>query len=221
MQKVQLPQSNIYLCNLLYLTHEQLFFFMYDQLEKIIRNKISVSNDLWHELKNRAHSLHIKKNELLITQNEICRYGYFLNKGSLIQRYINENGKEVVLGFYIDHVYSFISSPDSYFNETGSTFEIKALEDSELLAYHKKDLEYLSEKFPEFNLFYHKITATALHNMYLYTSMRLSLSAEDFFVYLMDKHPAFLHRIPNKYLAQFIGVSKEWYSKIQKKILKG
>lgn len=193
---------------------------MYDQLERIIRNEINLNNKLWDELKECSKVLTIHKNDLLIKQNEICRHGYFLNKGSLIQTYLNENGKEIVLGFYIDHVYSFLSSPNSYFNETGSTFEIKALENCELLAFHKKDLEYLSNKYQEFNIFYHKITATALHNMYLYTSMRLSLPADEFYAYLLKNYPDFIYRIPDKYLAQFIGVSKEWYSKIQKKVLK-
>jgi CRP-like cAMP-binding protein len=194
---------------------------MFKKLEDKIRQEIVFSNDLRTALKERAQEIKISKNELLIEQNKICRHGYFLNNGSLIQFYQNENGKQIVLGFYLDDIYPFISSPNSYFNEIGSTFEIKALEDSELIAFHKKDLEFLAGKYSEFNLFYHKITATALHNMYLYTSMRLSLSAEEYFSYLLKNHPAFISRIPDKYLAQFIGVSKEWYSKIQKKIIKG
>lgn len=194
---------------------------MFDQLKEIMQSQITVSNELWHELEKRGEPIFISKNEYLIKQDKICRHGYFLNQGSLIQTYQNENGKNVVLGFYIDHVYSFLTSSDSYFNEIGSIFEIKALEDCELLAFHRNDLEFLALNYPEFNLFYHKITATGLHNMYLYTSMRLSLSAEDFFIYLKKNHPAFIERIPDKYLAQFIGVSKEWYSKVQKKILKG
>jgi len=194
---------------------------MFEQLEKSIRKEIPLSEKLLSEIRDKGKEIRIAKNGYLVKQNEICRYGYFLNKGTLIQTYLNENGKEIVLGFYVEQVYTFLSSPDSYFNETGSTFEIKALEDCQLIAFHKKELEELSIKYPEFNLFYHKITATALHNMYLYTSMRLSLSAEDFYCYLSKNYPAFLHRIPDKYVAQFIGVSKEWYCKIKKKILKG
>lgn len=193
---------------------------MYDQLKASIQKDIMLNPELWNELKKRSIVINLRKNEFLIKQDEICQHGYFLNKGSLIQSFQNENGKEVVLGFYIEHVYSFISSPNSYFNNIGSTFEIKALEDCILISFHKRDLEFLSREFPEFGIFYHKITATALHNMYIYTSMRLSLSAEEFFIFLKNNYPAYLQRIPDKYVARFIGVSKEWYSKLKNKIIK-
>lgn len=97
----------------------------------------------------------------------------------MVQLFQHDNGKEIVLGFYVDHVYSFLSSPHSYFTGTGSTFEIKALEDCTLLAFTKDDLESMVE-FIEFSKFYHNITATALHNTNVFNAMRLSLSAEDF-----------------------------------------
>jgi len=193
---------------------------MFDLLEKQIRSEILLSPGLWKRIEEAAVEICVKKNQFLLKQGDVCHHGYFLNKGSLIQLYQHENGKEIVLGFYIDHVYSFLSSPRSYFNGTGSAFEIKALEDCSLLAFRKEDLENMAGEFPEFSIFYHKITATALHNMYMYSAMRLSLSAEEFFIYLMDNHPAFLHRIPDKYVARFIGVSDEWLCKVKKRITK-
>jgi len=193
---------------------------MFDQLEKHIRNDILLSPELWKRLQKAGTEISIKKNQYLLQQGEVCHHGYFLNKGSLIQLFQHENGKEIVLGFYIDHVYSFLSSPRSYFTGTGSTFEIKALEDCDLIAFHKDDLENMAKDFHEFSIFYHKITATALHNMDLFSAMRLSLSAEDFFIYLMKNHPAYLQRIPDKYIARFIGVSDEWLCKVKKKIIR-
>lgn len=193
---------------------------MFDQLEKHIRNQISLSPELWKRLQHSGSELSLKKNQYLLKQGEVCQHGYFLNQGSLIQLFQHENGKEIVLGFYIDHVYSFLSSPRSYFTGTGSTFEIKALEECKLIVFHKEDIESMAKEFPEFSIFYHRITANALHNMYMFSAMRLSLSAEDFFIYLMQNHPDFLQRIPDKYIARFIGVSDEWLCKVKKKIIK-
>lgn len=193
---------------------------MFDQLEKIIRSDISLSPELWNRLQETGEETVIRKNNYLLKPGDVCHHGYFLNKGSLIQLFQHENGKEIVLGFYIDHVYSFLSSPKSYFTGAGSTFGIKALEDCSLIAFRKEDLESMAEEFPEFSRFYHKITANALHNMYMFSAMRLSLSAEDFFVYLMKNHPAYMQRIPDKYIARFIGVSDEWLCKVKKKIIR-
>ena len=194
---------------------------MFEQLEKTIRDELNLSPQLWEQLRAAGKKVFVKKNQYLLQKGEVCQHGYFLDKGSLIQLFQNENGKEIVLGFYIDHVYSFLSSPKSYFTGKGCEFEVKALEDCELISFHKDDLENISQLFPEFSLFYHKITANALHNMYMYSAMRLSLSAEDFLIYLMNNHPEYLKRIPDKYIARFIGVSDEWLCKVKKKIIKG
>lgn len=193
---------------------------MFDLLEKHIRSELSVPAELWQQLQETGTVVNLKKNQYLLRQGEICRHGYFLNKGSLIQLFQHENGKEIVLGFFVNEVYSFISSPQSYFGGTGSTFEIKAMEDCELIAYRKEDLENMADKFTDFRTFYHKITANALHNTYIFSAMRLSLSAEDFFVYLMKNHSELMLHIPDKYIARFIGVSDEWLCKVKKKTLK-
>jgi len=192
---------------------------MFQQLDQIIRNDILVPEEFWTELHEGASLVTVKKNEYLLKQGDICKHGYFLNKGSLIQLFQNENGKEIVLGFYIDHMYQFLSSPFSYFNVTGTIFEIKALEDCELLAFSRDLLEHLSARYSSFSLFYHKITANALHNMYLNSAMRLSLSADNFFSFLVSRQPEVLRRIPDKYIARFIGVSDEWLCKVKKRIL--
>lgn len=194
---------------------------MFDLLEKQLRREIQVSSDLLEQLREKGTEVTVKKNQYLLREGEICRHGYFLNSGSMIQLFQHENGKEIVLGFFVNEIYSFISSPHSYFNGTGSTFGIKALEDCELLAYRKEDLEHMADSFAGFRTFYHNITANALHNTYIFSAMRLSLSAENFFIYLMDNHPELLQRIPDKYIARFIGVSDEWLSKVKKRIYKG
>lgn len=194
---------------------------MFDLLEAHIRKVMPLSEPLSKRLRETGEEIIIKKNQYLLQQGRVCNHGYFLNKGSMVQLFQHDNGKEIVLGFYVDHVYSFLSSPHSYFTGTGSTFEIKALEDCTLLAFTKDDLESMAEEFIEFSKFYHNITATALHNTNVFNAMRLSLSAEDFFIYLMQNHSAFLQRIPDKYIARFIGVSDEWLCKVKKKIIKG
>jgi len=191
---------------------------MFQQLDTIIKREITAPEEFWEDLHEAAEHLVLRKNDFLLRQGEVCRHGYFLNRGSLIQLFQNENGKEIVLGFYIDHFYRFLSSPNSYFYHTGALFEIKALEECELLAFSREHLEYLSNKYSAFSLFYHKITANALHNLYLYSALRLSLNAEDFFTYLMANQPDIIRRIPDKYIARFIGVSDEWLCKLKKKV---
>lgn len=193
---------------------------MFSKLEQAIHKDVKMSPELWAQLQEFGTLRKIKKNAYLLKAGEVCHHGYFINSGSLVQTFLNKNGKEVVQGFYIEDTYTFLSSVTSYFSEKGSDFEIKAIENCEVIAFSREQLTYMVNEFHEFAIFFHQITARGFQNLYLFSAMRLSLNAEEFLRFLYDEYPIYLQRIPDKYVAQFMGVSKEWLSKLKKKVLK-
>lgn len=191
----------------------------FEQLRADLEKQIALTSDLWTDLTERAELLEYKKGEHLLIAGEICHHGYFVNKGSFVHTFIGENGEESVVGFSIDQTNRFLSSAKSYYSQQPSPFEIRALENSEVLRFSKHDLEELARNYYPFAAFYHQIVSNALLNMYVFNAMRLSLSAEDFLKYLYREHPTYLQRLPDKYVARFMGVSNEWFCKIKKRIL--
>lgn len=191
---------------------------MYSKFKLAVEKDIKISPDLWALLQEFGTIRHLKKNEYLLEAGKVCKFGYFVNSGSLIKTFLNPNGKEIVQGFYIDEDYAFLSEVTSYFSKEPSHFQIKAIEHCELIEFSEAQLEHLAKHFQEFALFYHKITARSYQNQYMFSAMRLSLSAEEFLMFLFNQHPIYMQRIPDKYIAQFMGVSKEWLSKLKKKI---
>lgn len=193
---------------------------MFSQIKIAIEKDMPLSAELWNKILEFGEIIHLKKNEYLLEVNQVCQHGYYLNSGSLVKTFLNQNGKEIVHGFYIDKDYAFISEATSYFSKQPTEFQIKAIENCELIAFSESQFNYLGKKFPEFALLHHKITAKSYQNLYMFSAMRLSLNAEEFLLFLYDQHPIYMERIPDKYIAQFMGVSKEWLSKLKKKVLK-
>lgn len=193
---------------------------MFLKFKQEIDKEIKMSPELWADVQMFGKIRHLKKNEYLLKSGEVCNHGYYVNSGSLVKTFLNQNGKEVVQGFFIDEAYSFLTEILSYFSDSESDFQIKALEKCELLEFSKPQIEYLVKTYPEWAIFYHKVTSDSFQNLYMYSAMRLSLSAEDFLLFLYQKHPTYTQRIPDKYIAQFMGISKEWLSKLKKKLLK-
>lgn len=191
---------------------------MFVNFELAVDQYITKSPELWAQLQEFGKVRHLKKNEYLLEAGQVCQHGYFLNSGSLIKTFLNQNGKEIVQGFYIDKEYAFLTEVTSYLSMQPSYFQIKAIEDCELLEFSETQLNYLLENFQEFGTFYHKITALSFQNLYMFSAMRLSVSAEEFLLFLYSEHPIYMLRVPDKYIAQFMGVSKEWFSKLKKKI---
>jgi CRP-like cAMP-binding protein len=192
---------------------------MLTKFKKSLEQNIDLSPKLWSKIEEFASVKYLKKNEYLLKAGEVCQHGYFINKGSLVKTFLNPNGKEIVQGFYIDEVYAYLSEVTGYFSDTRSNFEIKAIENCELIEFSKQQLGYLVEHFPEFSIMFHKITSSSYQNLYMFSAMRLSLSSEDFLNYLYKNHPIILQRIPDKYIAQFMGISKEWFSKLKRRLL--
>lgn len=188
-------------------------------LKADLENTITLEPELWEQLCEKAELLEIKKGDFLLTAGHVCKYGYYVNKGGFVHTYIGENGRESVVGFSIDQSNRFLSSAKSYYSETQSSFEIKAIQNSEVIRFLKTDLETLAGTYLSFARFYHKIVADALLNMYVFNAVRLSLSSEEFIKYLYNEYPIYLQSIPDKYLAQFMGVSNEWFCKLKKRVV--
>ena len=175
-----------------------------------------MSQELWTQVQQFGRIRHLKKNEYLLKAGHVCQHAYFIISGSLVKTFLNQNGKEVIQGFYIDEDYAFISEVTGYISEKGSAFQIKAIENCEIIEFSKSQLKYLLDNFQDFALVFYIITERSFKNLYMYSAMRLSLNAEDFLLFLYNQHPIFMRRIPDKYIAQFIGVSKEWFCRARK-----
>src|SRR6056297_1510649 len=193
---------------------------MEEVFKRDVSSKIDLSPALWADLQDTFHQKTVEKGEYLLRRGEICRHGYFIVKGSFMHVHINEEGKEFVIAFHVDEVYRYITSHQSYFTAQPSENAIIALEDSEVLVFQKIGIERLSEEYSEFHRYYYDVTAQGLLFLNLFSTMRLSTSHAKFLEKIYLDYPVFLRRIPDKYIAEFMGISVEWFCKLKKKFLK-
>ncbi len=193
---------------------------MFEKLKQEIEKEIPVSPGLMEQLVKRGVPKQMHKNDYVLHAGQVCNYGYFIHHGSFMHLHVNDKGKESVIGFAIDEAYAFFSSPESYFTRQPSAFGIRALEDSLVIRYSRTDLDEMSAAFPEFSAFYHKIIAHGFLTLYKFSTLRLSLTSKEFLMYLYTEQPVYLQRIPDKYIALFMGVSKEWLCKLKTRILR-
>lgn len=142
----------------------------------------------------------------------------FINKGLFINQYINENGNECVTGFSSDSMYPFVSTI-GYFTQVPSEFEVKAIEDGELLCFSRTDIERLSLGYPAFATCYQNVMLMIISKLYSMFAVRQTCKAEEFLKYLYTNHQWIVSRVPDKYIAQYMGVSDSWYCKLKKRIL--
>lgn len=160
--------------------------------------------------------LHLKKKEFLHRQNEVCRHIAFVHKGCLRNYNIDSKGDEQIIYFAIEDWW--VADLQSFFLQIPSQFNLQALEDCELLISTKKDFEQAFEVVPTFENFYRLKTQTA-YTKTQQTVVEKSETAEDRYLKLLKTSPSLLQRVPQHYLASYLGIKPQSLSRIRKKIL--
>ncbi|HOZ87282.1 MAG TPA: Crp/Fnr family transcriptional regulator [Bacteroidia bacterium] len=158
----------------------------------------------------------IKKGKYTLKEGEVCKDLLLLKKGCLRLYYLHE-GVEVSVWFAFEkssaiEMYSFISGkPSSYF--------IQAIEDCEIIYLPKAELNKLLKQVPEMETLMRKFWEDVILNLLTRFTALQKDSAMTRYLHLM-KHPEYLAKIPQKYLASFIGVTPSTLSRIRRRITK-
>jgi len=152
------------------------------------------------------------KKHFVLTQGHICKNIYFVEKG-LLRCYYEKDEKEISSWFMLEG--DVVVSVVSFFNQTESLENIQALEDSILYYLGYKELQFLYDKFPEFNFVGRILTEKyyQLSEQRLY-SIRMQ-RAHDRYHILLEQFPQFILRVPSKYLASYLGITEETLSRIR------
>lgn len=159
-----------------------------------------------------------KSKTILLTPGEISKNIYFVNSGILRSFIITDHIIEHILhfaceGWWIGDMFSYISE------KPGNLF-IEVLEDAELVIITKEDQQKLYQEIPKLERFFRILAENSLVSHQERLMDGLSLTAEERLDKFHKKYPLLFHRIAQKYIASFIGVTPEFFSKMKARLLK-
>jgi len=160
----------------------------------------------------------IKENSqsLLIEPDTICDKVYFVLKGGFVCRYINKELKiEKTINFYLEDFHPFMSCVDSYFSQTKTMCEMRAVAKSEVIEFNKKDIDKLVGKDLKIFTFYHSLITQALQEENDFKLKIISYSSDRLYNHLIENCPKVIELVPYKFIAEFMGISSEWLSKLK------
>lgn len=189
----------------------------FEKLYKYLPQELSRNEDFWKEFIAGAERVRVSKGEYVLQQGDLCASAYFINQGLFLHMYVNSRGNESVVGFFVDTLHPFLASV-GYITEESTDFEVKALEDGELIRLPREHIERLSSFYPQFASFYQNVTMLFLAKLCTIYAVRQSHSAEELLRYLYTDYIWIIKRVPDKYIARFMGISNEWYCKLKKKL---
>ena len=179
------------------------YIFALDMEGNILNHK-----DLFKEIK-------VKNKTLLLREGETAKKIFFVKKGCLRQ-WQNHNGKEITFQFFFER--QMVASIESLRTGQPSVMNIEALEDSILFVLSKKNYEILLHKVPEIKDFLMELAFKRFaHYVKLYLSF-LKNNPVERYKELLKNEPRIIQRIPQHYIASYLGITPVSLSRIRNKI---
>ena len=161
--------------------------------------------------------IELKKKQNILSEGQLCRQHYFVEKGLLRMYYVNEKGVEHTTQFALENWW--LTDLMAFQTGAGTRFNIQAVETSSLQAINADDYEKLLDRFPSMEKYFRRIyqKAYAAHQLrirYIY-----DFSSEERYDLFAGQNPTFIQRIPQYLLASYLGFTPEYLSELRRKKL--
>src|SRR5262249_18348620 len=111
--------------------------------------------------------------------------------------------------------------PESFYAKTLSRHSSQVLESCELLTADKTNFEGALDTIPAFREFYKLATQRSYAVAQEKFAKAFSETAEEKYRKLLDKNPEMVLKIPQVYIASYLGIKPQSLSRIRKKIFSG
>lgn len=155
----------------------------------------------------------VKRKQFVEQPGFVSKHRTYVVEGALRAYFIGEDGQEHTISLAVDDWW--IGDPGSFLFKEPATLFIEAIEDSTLVQWSYESEQLLLEKIPRFPM----VMMQRWQRMAVMIQRRvisnLSMSAEERYEEFAQRYPAFVQRIPLYIIASYLGMSREFLSKIR------
>ncbi len=186
-----------------------------DKFKNIIFKDVVFQHDEWVDFSSKWKPIAVPKNEFIIKKGTVEKYLYFVVDGVLRAFHIKD-GEEICVGF--SYTNDFSGGYDSFITGGPTRFYIQALNPVNLLRISRDDLDALYDKHKIVERWGRLFNEKLLLGKGLREVAILAYSAEERYRRLMTQSPHCLQLIPQKYLASYLAMTPETFSRLRKKV---
>jgi CRP/FNR family transcriptional regulator, anaerobic regulatory protein len=157
-----------------------------------------------------------KKKEFLLQEGQVCDKVTFINNG-YTRLFYNVEGTENTIQFFFSD--SWYTDYSSFLTGQPTIENMQALENSEVVQFKKEDLYRLYAEMPIFDRVGRVFAENAFLSLSQLNQMRTNEEPELRYLNLLERRPELIQKIPQHYIASYLGIKPETLSRIRKRIL--
>lgn len=186
-----------------------------EQFLKYLENYIQLNSTELQVLQERIYHQTFDKNEIIFTEGHVSKEIYFVTKGC-VRLFYNVDGNDKTAFFYTEG--QFICAGESYTFNVPARENYQAIEETELYIFNKSNIEILMDISPKLEVLARIATENELITCQNIIASFVTKSAEERYVDLLNTNSELFRRVPQQYIASFLGVSPETLSRIKKRV---
>jgi CRP-like cAMP-binding protein len=168
-------------------------------------------------LASKIKTRKFKKGQFVVQNGDICKYESFVLSGCLKTYYIDNEGQEHIVMFAVEGWWT--ADLGSFISQTPADLNVQCLENCELAQLHFDDLQSLYRDIPSLERFFRLIIQKAFVSSQKRIINNFSLTAKDRYLKFREQYPQIEQRVPQYMIASYLGITREFLSKIRSQLI--
>jgi CRP-like cAMP-binding protein len=181
-----------------------------------INKYITLTKDEEKILLSKVSHRKYLKGQYVVQQGDVCKYSGFIISGCTRTFYVDEEGQEHIVMFSVEDWWA--SEIGSFVTQTPSDYNVQCIENTELTQLSYTNQEELFKSIPKLERFFRLILEKAFVDAQKRIVWSFSLSAKEQYLNFKVQYPKMEQRIPQYMVASYLGITKEFLSKIKSQL---
>ena len=189
---------------------------MFDQLRK----KIPLDDKKWNEYTGLFKRIAVPAKTILLKEGEVSKKFFLVEKGCA-RVWFNDNGRDITFQFFFEN--NTVASIESFRKSFPSHVFIETIEPSVLWYITKKEADKIIAEISEIPALRDKFIDAVFERTFDYMKHFFSFikdTPSQRYINLLKENPEIVQRIPQHYIASYLGITSVHLSRIKNKMAK-
>lgn len=157
-------------------------------------------------------TIHLPHHTTVLNEGEIANKVFLIKKGCMRLFFYHE-GKDITFQFFFENDY--VASFDSLITHSPSSFYLETLENTEALYISSTDFLNIIKGNEKAHLLYENFLVNRFHEYQQLFLSRIRDTPQKRYQLLLREHPEIIKRVPQHYIASYLGITPVSLSRIR------
>lgn len=185
-----------------------------------IKNKFPFPKEKWRKFLGNFERMEVPAKIVLLNEGDVSNNAFYLEKG-IVRAWYNNDGKDVTFQFFLEN--TMFSSLESFKKGLPSMVSFETVEPCILYKIKKPDVEAFLEEAYETPELRNLLMDALFERIFDYMKHFFSFikdTPQQRYIHLAQQKPEIIKRVPQHYIASYLGITTVHLSRIKSKILK-